>query len=67
MFIISEFPVCEIRFLCSVMTYEYNDIHITIDGSHFLVGIIESCMKGYSKHFHVETVFYMQGKLLYRW
>ena len=63
MLIISNFPVCEICFLCSVMTH--NDIHFIICGSHVLDG---SCMRGYSKHFFcIDTVIYLHRKLLYLW
>ena len=39
LFIISDFSICEICFLCSAMTH--NDIHIIIDGSKSVVGVIK--------------------------
>ena len=43
------------------------DIHIIIDGSHFLVGIMKIACMVILSIFHVETVFYLQRKLLYLW
>ena len=45
----------------------HNDINIIIDGSHFLVGIMKNAWEVILSIFVVETVFYLQRKLLYRW
>ena len=44
-----------------------NDIHIIIDGSHFLVGIMKVAWEFILSIFHVEMVFYLLRKLLYGW
>ena len=52
----------------AVVVTRVHCIHIIIDSSNFLVGIMKVAylLRGYSKHFFMWKVFYLQRKLLYR-